>query len=373
MKPLFIFILIVLFNYSNAQTIDNFKIEHNPSSLFIKLHVVNTPGCKMDSLLTSFNTMNQSSIIELWPGQWTSPLTSGTIDSIIPNKHGENDTVMTIRFKIDPIYLDYPQIRIVYSINGNNYISLPDLVYTQFLKSNHYNPCFASVGPKNNIPTIYWESIENNMIKYYIIKRNGETIDTIQYATGIISYTDSTNLDAPSFIQTYSIEAIDSSNNHRSGSTTTLHARNLASVDGLIEMDWTIPITSSTINHFIIYEYKILDSLHDTLIVVHTLPSNITQYSVINPNVNSSYIVGTSNLNCAGTAEKSLYNNILLSNKLRVKGSTQTTSIETIFNEDKIDEVIGYFDTLGRQVELTNTKGLIITRYKSGKIEKKLY
>ena len=370
MKTLLLFILIALFNYSNAQTIDNFKIEHNPSKLTGKLHIVNTPGCKMDSLLYTFSFTNSSvpnAIIEL--NSLAGGYSFGTIDSIIPNKHGINDTVMSLIFNVNPLYIMYPPRSVIFNNGVKTELILPTITFTDFLKSNHYNPCYASVGPNKNIPTVYWESIENNMIESFLIKRNGVTIDTVQYTTGTLSYTDSTNLDASSYIQTYTIEAIDSSNNHRSGSVTTLHARNLASVDGNIEMDWTIPTTSAPINNFIIYEYKVIDSLHDTLIVVHTLPSNITQYSVVNPNINSSYVVGIENLNCTGTSLKSLQSNLLLSNKLRVKGYTQTNSIE-IISIDKNDVVIGYYDLLGRNIESNTKNQIIIKLYKSGRSEK---
>ena len=386
MKKILLLILICMNYCAFSQTADNFKIEHNPSKLTGKLHIVNTPGCKMDSLLYTFRKdyNNGNSIIQFFTGfGWGSDfIFYGGIDSIIPDKHGLNDTVMTLRFNcMDFLINSEPAdgTYINYSINDNTSIfgssqvriQLPLIKFTPFFKSNRFNPCFVSVLPNKNTPTVYWESIPENMLSYFIIKRNGVNIDTIPYKEGTLSYLDSTNMDAASFTQAYTIEAVDSSDNHRSGITTTLRVRNLASINGNIEMDWSIPTTSATINNFIIYEYKTLDSTHDTLVVLKTIPPNITQYTISNPNINSSYLVGTSNLNCSGTALKNQHSNLLLSNKLNVKGSTQTTGIEAI-NINEFDEVIGHFDLLGREIDSNTKNEIIITRYKSGRITKKI-
>ncbi len=356
-------------------TIDNFKIEHKPSKLTGKLHVINTPGCKMDSLLYTY--LPNTTIVTSSYHQ----LNIGNYDSIIPNENNAYDTVMTLSFNInqaDAKYIEYlifnykePDSNIMYNPNGYNSFSINiPISFTQFLKSDQFTPCYASISPNKNKPIVYWESISDNMISHYIIKRNGINIDTLSYMPGTMFYLDSTNLDAASFVQSYTIEAVDSSQNHLSGgNVTTLRVRNLASVDGNIEMDWTMPTTSATINNIIIFEYKILDELHDTLIVINTLPPNITQYTISNPKPNSSYLVGTSNLNCSGTALKSLNSNLLLSNKLYVKGYTPTIGVESI-NIIVDDEIIGYFDLMGREISSNTINQVIITRYKSGKIEK---
>jgi hypothetical protein len=57
---------------------------------------------------------------------------------------------------------------------------------------NGYTPCYVTVGLTSNIPTVFFESLENNTVDYYVIKRYGIAIDTVIYSTGILSWTDST-------------------------------------------------------------------------------------------------------------------------------------------------------------------------------------
>ena len=72
--------------------------------------------------------------------------------------------------------------------------------------------------------------------------------------------------------------------------------------------------------------------------------------------------------NCIGTA-KSYNSNFLLSNKLKSSTAAGITEIY-IGNED--DEVVGYFDLMGRIIDSNIKNQLVITRYKSGRIEKEI-
>ena len=364
--------LVTLTSMVYSQTSANFKVEHNPSSLNVKVHVVNTPDFNMyDNIsnnnisVTSYGGNNYLFNCDVYNQN------TGYFNNVlIPNKVNIGDTVMTLLYSLNsPETINEGSnnevsLSITFTFN-NNLMSVNTVLYfTDLLLSNHYNPCYATVGPDVNKPTVFWESLSDNMISHYDIKRNGTTIATVPFSTGILSYTDLTNTESSNFVQEYTVVAVDSSNNERSGTVNTLHARNLSSVDGNVEMDWTTPTTANPISNFVIYEYRQLTQTTDTLVEIITLPSSVNQYTVQNPNPTSSYVVGVKNVNCSGTAEKSSHTNLLLSNKLK---STTVAGIETIFIDNTTDEVVGYFDLMGREIDSTTKGQVIITRFKSGK------
>lgn len=348
-------------------TSSNFKVEHtSPSSLDIKVHVVNTQDFNMyQNILNNNILVHNGYLFHCTLGIENNKIFNNPLN---PDKSNIGDTAMTLLFTLinNPLSTSN-SISIDFYFNNNvHYINTPLLYFTDFVVSDHYTPCYATVGPDVNKPSVFWESLSGNAISHYIIKRNGTSIATVPYSIGILSYTDLANTQASNFVQEYSVVAVDSSGNERSGIVTTLHARNLSSVDGNVEMDWTTPIAAGTISNFVIYEYRQLTPTSDTLIEIVTLPSNITQYTVQSPNPTSSYVVGVKNVNCLGTAKRGSQN-ILLSNKL--KGSS-LAGIESLYVDNRNDEVIGHFDLMGRAID-PETKGqLIIVQYKSGRVDK---
>jgi hypothetical protein len=248
-------------------------------------------------------------------------------------------------------------------INTGITLFLDTIKFTDFLKSTTYLPCYVSLGPVLSTPTIKWESLENNAIEKYIIKRNGQNIDTVNYSSGILSYTDIDNHEGINYVQTYTLVGIDSLGNIRSGDATSIHARNLASVNGNIELDWNIPTTAGIITSFDIYEY---DAILDVLTLVNTVPSTITQYTITNPDVTKMYIVGVPNIDCTGSATRSTSTS-LLSNPVQAIGTSGIQSL-TI---DRNDEVTGYFDLMGREIDANTTNQMVIVKYKSGKTVQK--
>jgi hypothetical protein len=152
---------------------------------------------------------------------------------------------------------------------------------------------------------------------------------------------------------------IDSLGNIRSGDATTIHARNLASFNGNVELDWNTPTTAGTITSFDIYEY---DATLDVLTLINTVPSTITQYTITNPDVTKMYIVGVPNIDCTGSSTRSTSTS-LLSNPVQAIG---TSGIQSL-NIDRNDEIIGYFDLMGREIDSNTINQMVIVKYKSGK------
>ncbi len=370
-KKILFVMLVTLTSMVYSQTSANFKVEHNPSSLNVKVHVVNTLDYNFYDSITNNRVVLDNidnSIFHIIRGSQYS-----FFNTVNVNRNHIGDTVMTLTLNLNTINIT--DFRVSYSFldrYGNidyyaiKFITLDNLTFTNFLISDHYTPCYATVGPDVNKPTVFWESLSDNMISHYDIKRNGTTISTVPFSTGILSYTDLTNTESSNFVQEYTVVAVDSSNNERSGTVNTLHARNLSSVDGNVEMDWTTPTTANPISNFVIYEYRQLTSTTDTLIEIISLPSSVNQYTVQNPKSTSSYMVGVKNISCLGTAVKSTHSDILLSNKLK----STLAGIETISIDKTNDEIIGYFDLMGREIDSNSKNQVIITRYKSGRIEK---
>ena len=368
-KNLILVASLLMTTFSFSQTPDNFKVEHNPSSLNVKVHVVNTLDFNFyDSISNGrivLDTYDQSLF------RISYDLIQVTFNnSPISNRVNIGDTVLTLDFTLSQTTSSTIQVSYFfindYGYHQPKFIQLNNLTFTDFLLSNHYTPCYTTVGPDVNKPTVFWESISDNMISHYIVKRNGTEIATVPFSTGILSYTDLTNTESSNFVQEYTIVAVDSSNNQRSGNVSTIHARNLSSVDGNIEMDWTVPQTAKPITNYNIYEINGVDNL----VLIATVSSTVTQYTVISPNVNSSYVVGIESMNCNDTGKlKSLTSSTLLSNKVTTKSTASLTDVS--LSSD--DEVTGYFDTLGRPVDPTNTKGLVIITHKSGKLTKVIF
>jgi hypothetical protein len=111
--------------------------------------------------------------------------------------------------------------------------------------------------------------------------------------------------------------------------------------------------------------------------LVNSVPSTITRYTVTNPDVTKTYIVGVSNMDCTGSAkllekssakllEKSSVNTSLLSNPVQaiVSAGIQNLTI------DRNDEVIGYYDLMGKEIDANTLNQVVIIRYKSGKTVK---
>lgn len=358
----------ILINSLNAQTIANFKVEHNPSSLIAKVHVVNTLEYRMDTIIPLMQTSQG-----LYKIRFTSP--NGGIDKYVNpsdldiNKNKIGDTVCSINFDYSNnlnsniggynIYVNFKS----YNTSNLTILFLDSIKFTDFLKITTYLPCYVSLGPVLSTPTIKWESLENNAIDKYIIKRNGQNIDTVNYSSGILSYTDIDNHEGINYVQTYTLVGIDSLGNIRSGDATSIHARNLASVNGNIELDWNIPTTAGIITSFDIYEY---DATLDVLTLVNTVPSTITQYTITNPDVTKMYIVGVPNIDCTGSATRSTSTS-LLSNPVQAIGTSGIQSL-TI---DRNDEVTGYFDLMGREIDANTTNQMVIIKYKSGKTVQK--
>ncbi len=374
MKNLILVASLLMTTFSFSQTINNFKVEHNPSSLNVKVHVVNTSDFYFsDNInnLTLLDGVDKIFQFQLMDGQnGSAQLLSpafGTVGMVNQNRNQLNDTVLTISLLNvqNQVTKSNYNSRIYFEVNSSSFdLQLSPVTFTNFLLSNHYTPCYTTVGPDVNKPTVFWESISDNMISHYIVKRNGTEIATVPFSTGILSYTDLTNTESSNFVQEYTIVAVDSSNNQRSGNVSTIHARNLSSVDGKIEMDWTVPKTAKSITNYNIYELNGVD-----LVLVTTLPSTVTQYTVLNPKTNSSYLVGIESMDCTGTSKLKSLTGTLLSNKVTTKSTASLTDVS--LSSD--DEVTGYFDTLGRPVDPKTAKGLIITLYKSGKTEKVIY
>ena len=361
-------ILMATFSLT-AQTVDNFKIEHNPTSLSGKIHLVNTPDCRFDTLLPLMQPLGNTNKLVNFS---LNSNTFVTINDTIPNRHGIYDTIATINFivtentvlqSLNGVDFDVMYKKIDNQLNSTltDYY-LATLNFSDFIMSPTYLPCYVSVGPALSTPTIKWESIENNAIEKYIIKRNGQNIDTVCFSSGILSYTDVNNHEAINYMQTYTLEAIDSTGRSRSGDATTIHARNLASVNGNVELDWNIPTIAGTITSFDIYEY---DATLDVLTLVNTVPSTITQYTVINPDVTKTYIVGVSNVDCSGSATRSASTS-LLSNPVQ---ATVSAGIQSLII-DRNDEVIGYYDLMGKEIDANTSNQVVIVRYKSGKTVK---
>jgi hypothetical protein len=347
----------ILINSLNAQTAANFKIEHNKSSMTATFYIVNTVEHNMYNELSLMGNVNNSKIIILGHSE-----SSVKLVDIIPNKSNIGDTVCikpinftafdtNVEIYFKQVYINIPQV-----INVSIY-------WTDFIVSPTYLPCYVSIGPVLSTPKIQWESLDNNLISKYVIKRNGQTIDTINFSSGILSYTDVNNSEALNYIQTYTLIGIDSLGNIREGDVTTIHARNLASVNGNVELDWNIPTVASTISSFDIYEY---DATLDVLTLINTVPSNITQYTITNPDVTKMYIVGVPNIDCSGSATRSSSTS-LLSNPVQ---AIRTSGIESLII-DRNDEVIGYFDLMGREIDSNTTNQLMIIKYKSGKTVQK--
>ena len=349
--------MILMSTFSlTAQTADNFKIEHNKGSMTANFYVVNTVDHNMYDELPLMSDISGNKVRILGHGE-----SSINLSDIIPNKNNIGDTVC-----VKPINFISYDTNIVFSfkeintnIIKNNNISIS---WTDFIVSPTYLPCYVTLGPVLSSPTIKWESLDNNLIAKYIIKRNGQTIDTVNFSSGILSYTDVNNSEALNYIQTYTLEAIDSLGNIRGGDATTIHARNLASVNGNVELDWNIPTIAGTITSFDIYEY---DATLDVLTLVNTVPSTITQYTVTNPDVTKMYIVGVPNIDCSGSATHSASTS-LLSNPVQAIGTSGIQSL-TI---DRNDEVIGYYDLMGREVDANAINQMVIVKYKTGKIIK---
>ena len=348
-------ILMATFSLT-AQTVDNFKIEHNKGSMTATFYVVNTVDHNMYDELPLMSNVGGNKIN--FPIHYEANI---NIIDIIQNKNNIGDTVCvkTINFTSFDTILHIAFKEINTNIIKHIYFSIS---WTDFLISPTYLPCYVSIGPVLSVPTIKWESIDNNLISKYIIKRNGQTVDTVNFSSGILSYTDVNNSEALNYIQTYTLEAIDSLGNVRLGDATTIHARNLASVNGNVELDWNIPTIAGTITSFDIYEY---DATLDVLTLVNTVPSTITQYTVINPDVTKTYIVGVSNVDCSGSATRSA-NTSLLSNPVQAIG---TAGIESLTIE-RNDEVIGYYDLMGKEIDANTSNQVVIVRYKSGKTVK---
>jgi hypothetical protein len=363
----------ILINSLNAQTIANFKVEHNPSSVIAKVHVVNTLEYRMDTIIPLMpNTGINRKIDFMCAFGGSTSINSSNIDI---NKNQIGDTVCSINFDFTNnlnhqiysggynIYVEYKKYDTSIMINTGITLFLDTIKFTDFLKSTTYLPCYVSLGPVLSTPTIKWESLENNAIEKYIIKRNGQNIDTVNYSSGILSYTDIDNHEGINYVQTYTLVGIDSLGNIRSGDATSIHARNLASVNGNIELDWNIPTTAGIITSFDIYEY---DAILDVLTLVNTVPSTITQYTITNPDVTKMYIVGVPNIDCTGSATRSTSTS-LLSNPVQAIGTSGIQSL-TI---DRNDEVTGYFDLMGREIDANTTNQMVIVKYKSGKTVQK--
>ena len=360
-------ILIATFSLT-AQTLDDFKIEHNPTSLNGKIHLVNTT-CRWDTLLPLMTPVYSNRLVKFAINNNS----YAVLDSMIPNKNNIGDTVLSFCFETTESVvtqsLNGMDVDLMFrklDIQGNSTLTVftIHLNFSDFIMSPTYLPCYVSVGPVLSTPTIKWESIDNNAIEKYIIKRNGQNIDTVSFSSGILSYTDVNNHEAINYMQTYTLEAIDSTGRSRSGDATTIHARNLASVNGNVELDWNIPTIAGTITSFDIYEY---DATLDVLTLVNTVPSTITQYTVTNPDVTKTYIVGVSNVDCSGSATRSA-NTSLLSNPVQATVSAGIQSL-TI---DRNDEVIGYYDLMGKEIDSNTSNQVVIIRYKSGKTVKEI-
>jgi hypothetical protein len=348
----------ILINSLNAQTIANFKFEHTKCSMTATFYIVNTVDFNMYNELPFMGNFGSNYKVYF-------PIHNEAnikLTDIIPNKNNVGDTVCikTINFVNYDTNIVFLFKEINTNISKNNNISI---YWTDFLINPNYFPCYVTLGPILSIPTIKWESIDNNLISKYVIKRNGQTIDTINFSSGILSYTDVNNSEALNYIQTYTLIGIDSLGNIREGDVTTIHARNLASVNGNVELDWNIPTVASTISSFDIYEY---DATLDVLTLINTVPSNITQYTITNPDVTKMYIVGVPNIDCSGSATRSSSTS-LLSNPVQ---AIRTSGIESLII-DRNDEVIGYFDLMGREIDSNTTNQLMIIKYKSGKTVQK--
>lgn len=370
---------LIITSLVGAQTVDNFIVEHNRSSLEVKIHLVNTPELKWDTLIPNMQTINSDGLflaVKIYSNSTSSALAYQT-DIINQANYDIGDTVVTILYTLNKtnviqgIFWDVFDLKARFYSKDNlgdyfmNEISLvPNkLTFTDFLLSDTYLPCYTSIAPNNNVPTVYWESIEDNAIKEYIIKRNNVNIDTVIFLPGLMSWTDSTNTQTNNFEQRYTLEAIDSVGNIREGDVTTIRARNLSSVNGYIELDWNLPESANEITAFEIYEY---DVNLDELTLITTVPSNILQYTVTNPDPTKSYVVGISNMSCTDSALKSVSDDQLLSNPVKSSGSL---SIPSLSNQG-VDKIINCYDITGRKVNPDTKNTLLIYVYESGKKEK---
>ena len=344
---LLIFTLFVsVFSFSQGvPTLDNVKVGYDDCGK-INLYFINTINFNIKSELN-----NGMSVY----------IGFTELSSVIYDKYNVGDTVIekvVDYFGTDSIYVNF-------------YTSQSNTFFIKFDKSklhqklDSYRPCYVTIETTSQKPTIFFEGIEGFRISYFNILRNGQLVTTVPFTPGESSYTDYNNTDALNYTQEYRVNPVDSCGNEIESSTvTTIHARNLSSVYGNIEMDWTVPSTARPINNFKIYE--LIDS---TLTLVATLPPNITQYTVNTPNQNASYLVGIDNVDCIGTDHlKSIDpSKILLSN--RVKTGSILGSTELSLDDDTI---VGYYDFLGRSLKIEELKDLVLVHYRSGKTIKKI-
>lgn len=354
-KSVVLAISLLLTSVSFSQTNDNIKISLKKCD-GIYAYFVNTKDFNVA------NNLDSGMIIYYHVDDVTTVIKKYNVgDTALIKKLGllpDNDTIAFF------FSLPYPKVGVlVKSVSENLLLKVGQ-------KLDSYKPCYATVDPVTEKPTIFFEGLEGYNLSHFDIKLNDKKIATVPYAKGVLSYVDQTNTQVLNFVQDYTVVAVDSCGNEQSGKVSTIHARNLSSVDGKVEMDWTVPTTAKPITNYFIYEFKKVNNV-DTLILITQVPSTVTQYTVTNPNPNSAYIVGLEEMNCEGTGKlKSISSKLVLSNKVKSgQKAGLSNNVEYTFsiypnpskglvqfsgNENIVGKVVSISDVAGKVVYTTS-------------------
>lgn len=377
-KILLTLTLAFTLGFANAQYDASYiTVSHEDTSLTVDLYFINS---------TAFNWTNwfNDPANELWVvwGSYTTDSWQSTSGLTIVNtptlSTTTGDTVLHLFMTYDAsigsptnLNLGIECIEVYRKLNGQT-IKQDNLGCLQFYVPSNYNfkPCYATVGPISNTPTVFWENDHTANISHYNIKRGGTIIATVNYDSGadMLSYEDITNTQSANTTQEYYIESVDSVGYGFESNVTTIHASTLVATNSQLVIQWSVPITAAPISSYSIYEMDVNGSLYLNTTVNAISNATTMSYTVTNPSPNRSYLIGIENIDCTGTTQKSLTDGILLSNKI----SLQTAGIKTI-NIDQNDSIIGYYDLMGREIKNITKGQIIITRYESGKVIKSIY